>query len=546
MTEWISPEEKRQREQAEREAEAERQRTKGKGKRTRKSKTSNGADAPPPQPPPRSEEDYGERAPHIDCDPLSLVNSGESIAAVMDILRNHPEWRGVLAFDRFSLHVTLRKLLPRTGPQRAPDRWTPTKMRDVDCTNALAWFHQLGLTKLKIGNLHSAMVAVATDNSFHPVLDYFERVCAGPAPAMSVSSNANLIDADLPSEADALSLWLTLGFGAADNELNRAIARAFMIAVVRRVRQPGCQQDYMPVLIGDQGEHKSTGLRILIGDNWFADRVPAISTKDAYIQLHGKLVIEWPEIETLGNAHKAFISASLDDFRAPYARISEQHRRTCSFCGTTNFANFVNDASGARRFWPVYVTTAGDRKWLAANRDLIWRLACEAETRDEVAWLNTPALQKAVRLRQDDAQQPDPWTEPIVEKAESFARAYEGQAEQFPGIAVNGAFLHSVFGGLTSENLSPKDLERATKCLMRGDWRRGTGRSYKRWFPPGHTARNGIMSAATYELIVRCLLPGRSVTDSQLIDALHAMTSLKVELASDEEPITADVTNGLQ
>src|SRR5512134_3303696 len=99
----------------------------------------------------------------------------------------------------------------------------------------------------------------------------------------------------------------------------------------------------MPVLIGPQGEHKSTGLRILIGSEWFADRMPAVTTKDAPIQLHGKLVIEWPEIETLGNVHKAFISTSIDRFRAPYARISEDHPRTCSFCGTTNFATFVND-----------------------------------------------------------------------------------------------------------------------------------------------------------------------------------------------------------
>jgi predicted P-loop ATPase len=241
----------------------------------------------------------------------------------------------------------------------------------------------------------------------------------------------------------------------------------------------------MPVLIGDQGEHKSTGLRILIGNDWFADRVPPITNKDALIQLHGKLLIEWPEIETLGNAHKAFISTSVDRFRAPYGRIAEDHARTCSFCGTTNFGNFVSDASGARRFWPVYVTTAGDRNWLTANRDLIWRLACEAEADGEVAWLHTKELQEMVRLRQDDAQQPDPWTEPIVEKAEERVRAFGGDP-RFPGVTINAAFLHGVFGGLTSENQNPKDLERATRCLMRAHWRRGTGRAYKRWFPPGH------------------------------------------------------------
>ena len=123
----ISPDEKRRREHAERGTAAERQPAERKGKRTSRSKrTSNGADQPPPnQPPPESEDAYGERAPHIDCEPRSLENNGESIAAVIDILRNHPAWRGVLAFDRFSLRIMLMRPLPRTGPQTPPAQWAP-------------------------------------------------------------------------------------------------------------------------------------------------------------------------------------------------------------------------------------------------------------------------------------------------------------------------------------------------------------------------------------------------------------------------------------
>jgi virulence-associated protein E/primase-like protein len=242
---------------------------------------------PPPPPKPRRERKprpepvprTGPQSPELD--PASLLSNGENIACVMDILRHHEDWRGVLAFDRFSLHVMLTKRMPRTGPQTPPDQWAPKAMRDVDCTNALGWFHKRGMTKLKIGMLHNAMTAVAQDNPFHPVFEYFDRVCAGPEPREVKSANAHLIDPDLPA-ADSLSLWLTLGFGAEDNLLNRAVARAFLIALVRRVRQPGCQQDHMLVLMSDdQGVHKSRGLRALVGDAWFADRMPAISTKRA-------------------------------------------------------------------------------------------------------------------------------------------------------------------------------------------------------------------------------------------------------------------------
>jgi putative DNA primase/helicase len=203
-----------------------------------------------------------------ECDAKSLADDGKNIAAVMDILQNFADWRGVLAFDRFSLRVMLMKPLPSTMPQTEA---TPRAMRDVDTTNALAWFHARGSTKLTPDRLHAAMIAVAQNSAYHPVLDFFKQVCAGAESAMSASTNVHLIDPDLPG-TDVLSLWLTLGFGAADNVLNRAIARAFMISLVRRVRHPGCQQDHMLVLMSDeQGMHKSRGLRALVGDDWFAD-----------------------------------------------------------------------------------------------------------------------------------------------------------------------------------------------------------------------------------------------------------------------------------
>jgi predicted P-loop ATPase len=435
-----------------------------------------------PRPLKSEADDDAKRLAQADYDPQSLRNNGSSIAAVMDILRNFPTWCGVLAFDRFALRVMLMKSMPRTGRQALSDQWVPKIMRDVDCTNALAWFHDLGMTKLTINMLHNAMAAVAQDNAFHPVLDYFDRICSGPDPAMPASANGHMINPTL-EKADALSLWLTLGFGAADNKLNRAIARAFMIAVARRVRQPGSQQDYMPVLFGGQGDMKSTGARILFSDTWFADRLPAINNKDALIQLHGKLVIERPELENLGSADKAFISSSSDRFRAPYGRIAEDHPRTCNFFGTTNFSDFIKDASGGRRYWPVPIVAAGDRNWLATARDLIWRQACIAEAKGETAWLNTKELQRLVRLRQDAAQQPDPWDDKVVEEALLRAAAWVKNPNVTPGVKVNADFITAAVD-LPKDRQNNGHLQRATNALMKADWRRGTGRRRKLWFSP--------------------------------------------------------------
>jgi predicted P-loop ATPase len=423
------------------------------------------------EPPPQSEADYGARPPHADLDPRSLTSNGENIACVIDILRNHPLWRDVLAYDRFSLHVMLMKPLPRTGPQASAGQWEIRAMRDVDTTNALAWFHQLGMIKLKLGNLHSAMSAVAQDNAFHPVFTWFSRICAGAAPP-EISSSINKADPKLP-RATPLDLWLTLGFGAKDSMLTRAIARRFLIALVRRVRRPGTQQDYMLVLFsGEQGVRKSTGLRTLVGDNWFADGMPDIASKDAALQLHGKILVERGEVELLTRRDKAFISRTVDRFRPPYGRSAQDVPRTCSIAGTTNFATFIDDPSGGRRYWPVEAGR-GDREWLAKNRDLIWRLACEAEAGGEAAWLDNADMQRAVRCRQDDAQSASSWEEAVIAAAKKSG----------PGFTVNINFISRALG-IDNDRVDPKKHDQAfTAILQRNGWRRGKGRNRYKWFP---------------------------------------------------------------
>src|SRR5262249_51101233 len=63
-----------------------------------------------------------------------------------------------------------------------------------------------------------------------------------------------------------IDTWLPIYCGAEDNPLNRAIGRKFLLAAVRRVKQPGCKFDNIIVLEGPQGTGKSTLARVLAGD----------------------------------------------------------------------------------------------------------------------------------------------------------------------------------------------------------------------------------------------------------------------------------------
>lgn len=69
---------------------------------------------------------------------------------------------------------------------------------------------------------------------------------------------------------------------------------------------------------------------------------------------------------------KAFITQSMDEFRAPYARKAVRRPRRTSFCGTVNPEDYLVDDSGTRRWWTVSVDESIDLKRLFAL-DSEWR-----------------------------------------------------------------------------------------------------------------------------------------------------------------------------
>ena len=127
----------------------------------------------------------------------------------------------------------------------------------------------------------------------------------------------------------------------------------------------------MPVLEGSQGTFKSTGLPIL-GGKWFAEVHQSIDSKDFYLALSGKLLLEISEMHSFSKAEverlKGVMSCQVDRYRAPYERRAADHPRRCVFAGTTNRDDWNRDETGARRFWPV-VCGHIDLDWLTGHRD---------------------------------------------------------------------------------------------------------------------------------------------------------------------------------
>jgi hypothetical protein len=77
------------------------------------------------------------------------------------------------------------------------------------------------------------------------------------------------------------------------------------------------------------------------------------------------------------------------------------HPRQCVFAGTINpLEGYLNDPTGARRFWPV-VCRDIDLETLVRDRDQLW---AEARVRFQAGmpwWLDTPELEALARPEQE-------------------------------------------------------------------------------------------------------------------------------------------------
>lgn len=287
----------------------------------------------------------------------------DCLANCFDILLNRPEWQGVVAFDEFAQRVKKLKPPPYAGGEAGD--WT-----DADSSYTAIWLtRREGITPSSV-RVHEAVEALARLHAFHPVRDWLKSLPEWDG-------------------TERLSHWVADYLGAEDTEYVRLVGRWYVIGMVKRVMDPGCQHDYCLVLEGAQGKRKSSAFRVL-AEPWFDDTDIDLNHKDGIGALQGVWLHEFSELGSLAKAEekkqKSFLARRVDKFRPTYARLDVSVPRQIVFGGTTNEWEWNKDPTGGRRFWPVMCTERLDIEGLRAMREQLFAEALVAYHANEQNW----------------------------------------------------------------------------------------------------------------------------------------------------------------
>lgn len=332
-------------------------------------------------------------APPEDAIPWVRGSRGELLGCASNaflVFTRRNEWRGVLAFDEFAQRPIKRQAPPY-------ERGVAGDWEAMDDSFSALWI----ATRGGIPKISSAQTAEAAE------------MAARAAPFDPVRAHLEALKWD---GIDRLRSWLSDFFGAPQNEYTALVGTFWMLGMVRRVFEPGCKFDYMPILEGPQGRGKSTALDRL-AHPWFGNTDFVMGDKDSMSVLQGKWLYEIAELDSFSKADttrvKSFVSRQIDEFRPPYGRRVVAYPRRVVLVGTTNQYEYFKDASGNRRFWPIKCIDQIDVDGLSGTRDQLYAEAVVRYRNRERAYPTREEQDLYFSPEQEGREIGDAWEEGI-------------------------------------------------------------------------------------------------------------------------------------
>jgi hypothetical protein len=241
----------------------------------------------------------------------------------------------------------------------------------------------------------NAVISAAINYSFHPVLDYLNHV---------KEQYKDTPHGAINQFCDLLGLQTTI---------ERVQMEMHLIASVKRITDPGCKYDTVPVFFGAQGINKTTLWETLYGgEEYFTTLRVGDTDKDTIMLTHRYWAVEYGEIDVIYKKKeieqvKANLSTREDTYRPPYERVNKSVPRSFVFVGSTNKPEFLLDDEN-RRFWMLEpkANPVIDLDKVRVIRDAVWAEAYQkAEAgaqywfvRESQHWNEQEALSKRYQL----------------------------------------------------------------------------------------------------------------------------------------------------
>lgn len=301
----------------------------------------------------------------------------------------------------------------------------------------------------------------------------------------------------LPAE-----LWDRLAhfvLGSSDS-FDSTLLQRMLISAVARAYEPGCKVDECVVFQGPQGLGKSSFFEALAGRDFFTDELGDFAgngKKDACQKLRTNWFAEIAELDKLTSKKdagelKSFITTKVDDYRPAYARVNKKFKRRNIFVATVNPPQFLNDATGNRRYPVIRVTRPIDVQKVSEYRNQIWAAAVQAYKKGERWWYSLEETAQ-INKRAESYEFEDPWELEILNYIEdkdftSTRSVLEFALKMEPGKAGN------------------RESARVCKILAKAGWwsgkrRRVDGQLVSPWYPPRTPCQEELESAESVEQI---------------------------------------------
>jgi putative DNA primase/helicase len=198
--------------------------------------------------------------------------------------------------------------------------------------------------------------------------------------------------------------------------------------------------------------------------------------------LAGKWVVELSELESVSRADvakvKAYLTAQNDTYRASYGSRADvrDYPRHCVFIGTTNDDDYLKDATGNRRFWPVKLGGEVDLEGLRAAGEQLWAEAFARYSRGEAWHIEDRAILAGLEAAQEERFAADPWETALRLKLEDQDPVEIPYAEK--GVSTDESLT---LLGIDVAKRTKTDAMRVAAVLKRLGWERKQTRGKQNW-----------------------------------------------------------------